>query len=260
MKVFQINVVVFSMLLISAMAIAQTKIATIRISNVRSAHVDRPGDLYIVQEDDSLTKFDIDGKLVQKSSLKSVTNFDPRDGSRIFCYYKSSQRFAFFAGMEGTVHTIPQEFAIEPVLACSSGDNQAWVLDRADWSLKRIDPWKVKVIADAPIDQKQFNGAPEFLFMREYQNFLFLIEKNSGVLIFNSLGHQIKKITESGISTLNFLGEELYYKKGAKLIFYDLFDASSRDLPIDASCKFALVTDVRKFIIYNDRIEIFENQ
>ena len=95
--------------------------------------------------------------------------------------------------------------------------------------------------------------------MREYQNYLFLLEKNKGIFIFNSLGHQIKGIVESGIVNLNFLGEELYYKKGDKLIFYDLLDGTTREMPIDSASKFVLLSDVRKFLIYEDRIEIFEN-
>ena len=261
MKVFQTKVfVLFVMLSIGTIAICQNKLATIKITHVRAAYIDRPGDLYILQDDDSLTKFDIDGKFVEKSSLKSVVNFEPRDGSRCFIYYKSLREFAYFARMEGVVHPIHQEYAIEPIMACSSGENQAWVLDRADWSLKRIDPWKSKVVADELIEQKQFSGRPEFTFMREYQNFLFVIEKSKGIVIFNSLGHQIKKIIESGITSLNFLGEELYYRKGDKLIFYDLFDESTRELPIDPASKFVLLTDVRKFVVYDDRIEIFENQ
>jgi hypothetical protein len=260
LRAFQIKwFVVIAILSIGIRATCQNKIATIKISQVRSEYVDRPGDLYILQQDDSLTKFDLDGKFVEKSSLKSVSNFEPRDGSRCFLYYKSSQRFGFFARMEGITHTIQQEYAIEPIMACSSGENQAWILDRADWSLKRIDPFKAKVIADAVINQKQFDGPPEFIFMREYQNFLFLIEKSKGIIIFNNLGHQIKNIVDSEITNLNFLGEELYYKKGDKLFFYDLFDGSTRDLPIDRMCKAAILTDVRKFVVYDDRIEIFEN-
>lgn len=260
MKAIQIKFFsIVAMLSIVTSTFCQTKIATIKISNIRATYIDRPGDLYVVQEDDSLTKFDIHGNVIMKHAEKASV-YDPRDGSRSFLYLKSSQQFGFFTPEFGILHPIKEHYAIDPVLACASGDNQAWILDRSDWSLKRVDPNQSRVIADALIDQKQFAGAPEFIFMREYQNFLFLIEKNKGIIVFNSLGLQIKKIVESGITSVNFLGEELYYKKGDKLIFYDLFDASTREMPVDAGCKFVLLSDIRKYIIYEDRIEIFENQ
>ena len=145
-------------------------------------------------------------------------------------------------------------------MACAAGDNQVWIMDDSDWSLKRVNPSLSKVIVEAAIDMKQFNQKAEFIFMREYQNFLFIIEKNSGILIFNSMGKQLKKIEVPEIEYLNFLGEELYFKKNDKLVFYDLFDASTREVEIDPTCKFALLTDARKYLVYENRVDIFENR
>src|SRR5688500_2943116 len=47
------------------------KISSIEIANVQSAYVDRPGDLYILQNDNTLKKFDIHGKLVSEQILES---------------------------------------------------------------------------------------------------------------------------------------------------------------------------------------------
>ncbi len=242
-------------------AISQyNKIASIDITNVQSAYVDRPGDLYVLQKDNTLKKFDIHGKLVSEQTLESPTTFDPRDGARLFMYSHPSQRFSFFSQETKQEFSVEQHYAIDPILVCSSGDNQVWVLDRSDWSLKRINPSQSKVIVEALINQKQFSKSPEFTFIREYQNFLFMIEKNSGILIFNSLGRQIKKIEATEIGYLNFLGEELYYKKNDRLLFYDLFDAFTREVPVDPACKFALLTDARKYLVYESRVDIFENE
>jgi hypothetical protein len=238
----------------------QNLITTIEISNVESVYVDRPGDLYCLLKDNTIKKFDIDGELVSEIMPDSLTTFDPRDGSRLFIYSRSKQLFSFFTQETKQEFSVELHYAIDPIFVCSSGDNQIWVLDRSDWSLKRIHPSQSKVIVEQLIDQKQFTQTPEFTFIREYQNFLFMIEKNSGILIFNSLGKQIKKIAITEIEYLNFLGEELYYKKNDKLLFYDLFDASTREVTIDPNCRFALLTDARKYLIYKNRIDIFKNE
>lgn len=255
------TVLLIFLLSLSTLALSQQKkITSIEISNVESAYVDRPGDLYVLLKDKTLKKFDTLGMPVSEQVLDAPTTYDPRDGSRQFIYSQQSQRFAFFSPETKLEYLIEQQYAIDPVLACASGDNQVWILDRSDWSLKRVNPSQQKVIAEASIDQKQFTKTPEFMFIREYQNFLFLIERNSGILIFNSLGKQIKKLSASKIEYLNFLGEELYYKVNDKLLFYDLFDSSTREVSTDPACKFVLLTDVRKYIVYQNRIEIFKNE
>jgi hypothetical protein len=247
-------------LLTSSFLHAQTLIATIAVDDVQSAYVDRPGDLYILQKNNTLKKFDKEGKLLSEQVFqKAPTLFDPRDGARAFIYDQEKQQGSFYSEETKQNFTIELQYAIEPFLVCASGDHNIWIVDRSDWSLKRVNPTQSKVITEASIDQKQFNKTPEFLFIREYQNFLFLLEKNTGILIFNSLGNQIKKIPVTGISYLNFLGEELYYKKDDKLYFYDLFDASERQAPVDPACRFALVTDISTFLIYESKVNFFQN-
>ncbi len=254
----QITLIIF--LLLSTLVISQhNRITTIEITNVQSAYVDRPGDLYVLQKDNTLKKFDIQGTLVREQILNSPTSFDPRDGARLFYYSQASQQFSFFSEETKQDFSIEQHYAIEPVLVCASGDHQVWILDAADWSLKRVNPSQSKVLSEALIDQSQFTKAPQFSFMREYQNFLFVLERESGILIFNSLGTQIKHIDVPEIEYINFLGEELYYKKNNRLIFYNLFDASVREIPLDPACKYTLLTDARMFLIFENRIDIFKN-
>ena len=249
-----------SFLLLPLGVFAQTPLATIKIDEIQSAYVDRPGDLYVLLKNNKLKKFDIEGRLVSEQVFPDVpTLFDPRDGSRAFVYYNKAQECSFYSEEIKQNFTIEQQYAIEPYLVCSSGDYQIWIVDRSDWSLKRVIPAQSKVVIEAPLDQKQFTKAPEITALREYQNFLFILEKNTGILVFNSIGKQIKKIALPEIEYMNFLGEELYYKKGDKLYFYDLFDASERNTAIDPSCKYALLTDARKFLVYENRIEIFKN-
>lgn len=234
------------------------KIASIEIGDFQSASVDRPGDLYLFQKK-SVRKISQRGKSQEEISLDdSPTVFEPRDGARMFQYSAKNQLCSFFSAGTKQEFKIEAHYAVEPVLVCSSGDHQLWVLDKSDWSVKRVNPAKATVVSEARIDQKQFAAAPEFLEMREYQNFLFLIERTTGILIFNSLGIQIKKIEAPGINYINFLGEELYYKQNDQLILYDLFDTTTRTMPVDPACRYALVTDTRTYLVYPKRVDILE--
>lgn len=239
---------------------AQKKITTIDIKDVASAYVDRPGDLYILHTDNKVSKFDTLGMPVADMGFeKTPSVFEPRDGSRMFIYFADVKQGAFFSPETSQGFFIYDYFAMEPMLATSSGDNQVWIVDKGDWSVKKFDPKASKIVAEALIDKAQFQGEPKIIAVREYQNFLFVLEKNTGILIFNGIGKQIKKIDGKDIPYFNFLGEELYYKKDDKLIFYDLFDAKTREETADAKCLYTLLTDARKYVVYADKIEVFEN-
>jgi hypothetical protein len=257
----KIQLLLITLLLSAPIFAQQNKLATIELHEAVSAYVDRPGDLYILQKDNSLLKFDTLGQLLYKKQMdKNVTVFDPRDGARMFTYQKETGKCSFYSEETKQEFLIEQQHAIEPTLACSSGDHNIWLFDHADFSIKKINSSTSKVVAESVISQKQFTAKPQILALREYQNFLFVLEKNSGILIFNSLGIQIKKIPVTGIDYINFLGEELYYKKNNKLIFHDLFDSTVREVDIDPTCNFALLTDSRRYLVYPNRVDFFRNR
>lgn len=250
---------IFILLVAVTSASAQKKIASVEIGSFQSVSVDRPGDLYLFQKK-SVKKIHQQGTIEEIALDDSPTVFEPRDGARMFQYSAKNQRCSFFSAGTKQEFKIEAHYAVEPILACASGDHQLWILDKSDWSVKRVNPMKAAVVAEARIDQKQFASAPEFVEMREYQNFLFLIERTTGILIFNSLGIQIKKIETPGIEYINFLGEELYYKQNDRLIFYDLFDTTTRTIPVDPASRYALVTDTRTYLVYPKKVDILENQ
>jgi hypothetical protein len=239
--------------------VARQKIISLELPSMAAAFVDRPGDLYVLQKDNTLKKFDIQGKLLsEKKFQEPLTYFEPRDGARMFAYHRTTQQCAFFSDETRQEFNIEQQYAIDPFLVCASGDHNVWILDAEDFSLKKVNPAQSKVLAESSIQVNQFKQSPVFLTMREYQGFLFLHEQTTGLLIFNSLGIQIKKIENPKIEYFNFLGEELYYKTKDKLYFFDLFDSNAREETVDADCKYVLLTDARRFLVYENRLDILE--
>lgn len=248
----------FLFLSLSIHAHSQTLIATIEISNVQSAYVDRPGDLYILQKNNTLKKYDTLGTLVREYLFPAPPNtFDPRDGARLFVSF--NEKCSFFSDETKQEFVIGQEFAIEPSLICASGDHNVWVWDKADFSLKKISSSQSKVLTEVFLVEDIFSPKPEILLMRDYQNFLFILEKKIGIVVFNGLGKRIRIIREPDLTYFNFLGEELYFKKDNKLIFHDLFDVTTREEAIDPACQYALITDIRKYLIYENKIDVFKN-
>lgn len=224
---------------------------------VTAAYVDRPGDFYLQFESGVIQKFDINGKLVEEIKPESpLALFEPRDGSRAFSYDRSGKWYSFALFGRFNKQPVPEEFAIEPWLVCSSGDQNLWILDGADLSIKKLNTGKQSIEVEIYLSPHVAKQKTDFIGMREYQNFLFIHNREQGIEIHNAIGKRIKLIPGKNIEYFNFLGEELYYAWDGKLIFVDLFDGKTRELPIEKGVQFMLLTDERVYKVYGNRLVV----
>src|SRR5688572_17340109 len=92
------NLMLCVTLLASLSLQAQRRIKLLEISDtIVHATVDRPGDLYLITKEGQIQKYDKDGKLIIVFKHKGVpTLFDPRDGSRLFAYYREQQQYDYY--------------------------------------------------------------------------------------------------------------------------------------------------------------------
>jgi hypothetical protein len=250
------------LILLSTPIVAQKKITTRSVSeSITYATVDRPGDLYIVTTSGQIQKFDKNGNVVSVyKNNPSPTQFDPRDGARLFAYFRSDQHFAFLNPSFDVTSSnkLDAAVAIDPWLMCVSGDYNFWVLDAADLSLKKINASSGTVTVDAKFAEQPADDISSYLSLREYQGFVFLLHKKKGVLIFSGLGRLLKVVGEDDLTHFNFLGEELYFQTDNTINFFNLFTAETREMPLKQKAQFVLLTDERLFIIQKDSIDFFE--
>ncbi|MFZ6011866.1 MAG: hypothetical protein ACOYXT_16110, partial [Bacteroidota bacterium] len=218
--------VLYLILLFPLFVSAQRKIKTLEVTDtIAFAAVDRPGDLYVVSTTGQIQKFDKDGKLkVFYKGDQVPTVFDPRDGARIFAYYRDKQEYLYFnPSFDITAaYRIDSAFVIEPWLIAPSGDHNLWLLDNADNSLKKINLTLPEVQVEVTIDTTLHKKVSSFTHIRDYQGFVFLLDPSKGIDVFNNLGKHIKTIPTVGVHQFHFLGEELYYLQDHKLKFFDL--------------------------------------
>jgi hypothetical protein len=248
-------------LLMSASVQAQyRKIKSITLtSDVTSATVDRPGDLYLITDGANLVCYDTEGSLRTSGTLPiKPTIFEPRDGSRLFVWSADENAYLFFPPFLnfGDLQTPDSAFAIDPYMVCAAGDHDLIILDSADWSLKRINLKVNRVMYESALGGNAA-ALKNISHMREYQNFLFILDRDRGIMIFNMLGNLLRTVEGKGIRYFNFLGEELYYADKDKLVFIDLFTTEERSSRIPYAADFALLTDERLYLVRNRKLEIF---
>ena len=221
--------------------------------------VDRLGGFYIVNAC-GIDQFDPDGKPQKKYHPRGCTDTELVEAwslMRIYAYQKSKQQFIVFDSNMEIVEflDIDPAFAVEPQLATPSYDlKHYWILD-IDNSIKKIDLNTDQVILESE-DLKDVKG--KITHMREYQNFLFLLDSNSGIYIVNKLGKLVSKIEVPNIQYFSFAGEDLYYLKGNQLFFYDIFSKDTYFIAVPDGNQFAIATDERLILIKDQLVEIFQ--
>lgn len=218
---------------------------------VTYATVDRPGDLYLLSKK-SLQKIDTAGNIILAAQQYfNYTLFEPRDGARLFAYDGPHKKYAFITPaltLLDEEHPLNEGWAIEPWMTCTSGDYDLIILDSADFTLKKISLKTLAVRWEASV-KEHLHPKSNVLLMREYQNFIFILDKTQGILIFNSVGKFVRKVGEPNLVTFNFLGEELYYTQGNQMKLIDLFTTENRKITLPSDADFALLTDERLYIV-----------
>ncbi|HEY5748208.1 MAG TPA: hypothetical protein VIU12_19190 [Chryseolinea sp.] len=252
----------FLMLVFGAFAAsAQVKVKSISLSDtIIYATVDRPGDLYVITKRGQLQRITPDATLSVVYKLGPLpTQFDPRDGSRLFAYFRNDRHYAFYNpsfDMTASYH-LDSSFVIEPWLVTISGDHDIWVVDAADGSLKKVTQATETIDVDVKIPTGLYKDIKAFTFIREYQGFVFLLQPNKGIQVFSGMGKWLKTIESPTLKSFNFIGEELYYIKKDKLKFFNLFTAETREQPLPQPAQFILITDERIYTVQNKTIDFF---
>ncbi len=239
---------------------AQTLLHSVQLPGpVFTGGLDRPGDLYVVMQGGEIQKISKDGQLLGRRPYTSTpTLFDPRDGVLAFAYFRASNSFEFLsadlADAEG--HQLAPEFAINPWLVCPT-KNEVWIFDKADYSLKKTGGSFSLIEREFALKGISPADSLAFTYMREYQNFLFLLSPEKGILAINSLGTVTRTLGKPGLRAFHFLGEEVYFHEGNQLHLTDLYTSETRIITLPYPCDEALLSDERLFLIKGNRLEIF---
>lgn len=240
---------------------AQSKTTTIETTaEIVWAGVDRSGDLFLVLKTGEVQKYDKDGKRFGSHVFKVPPRlFDPLDGAQSFYYLVKDNIYGNLSSDLSTItkNLLDPSFAIHPWLVCPAL-HELWILDSADLSLKKTKLLATSIVFETSIKQLSLKKPADYVYMREYQNYLFLLDKNTGIHMFNGLGKHIKTIVENDLGYFSFLGEEIYFIKGNQVILTDLYTDERRMFPVPIPCHFVLLTDDRLFAVDVKKVSIFD--
>ena len=227
---------------------------------------DEIGNVYTLQGDE-VALYDAKGKRLLRNSLKTFGSITAIDAF-------SSLKPMIFSGRQGMLALLDNTLAIQgdPIdlnrngfpqvtLACMSVQNSFWFFDERLLQLTRVDNQLRPLSATGRLDQL-LGFSPRPVFMQEFDSWLYVLDPEQGVLVFDIFGGYAKTIPIIGAVSLEVRDGHILYMKDGVLHSYNVktFDIS---MPVTwlATSKEKGLRDARierglLYALYPDRIVI----
>jgi hypothetical protein len=215
-------------------------VKTIALDKPQRMANDRYGNIYVADQEGNLNRYDSLGVFslnFSPTNLAEISLLEARPTVRIFAFYRELQEYVlldrFLAPIDHFRLDLPELGFVR--VAAPSLDNQLWLYDDVNFSIKKFDKQANRITFRVPLDLL-FGGTSDYdiNYLAEYQNQLFVNDRNSGILRFDNLGNFIRKIATQ-TEVFNFWENELYFLENGRIRFVHLYQAKERhaELPPD---------------------------
>lgn len=229
------------------------------------ASIDRQGNLFIASNNGDVDRLDKDGELVYHFSPNTKGNvalIEAWQGLRTFIFYRDFQQYLFLDRFLNS--SVRYEIGNDPSryynLATIAGDNNLWLIDQQELTLKKLDIRLNEFLSETPFNLNLDPDNFELTFIREYQNLLFISDKHSGVLVFDNIGNYLETLPTPKLEYFNFSKNELLgLNNTGKVVLIDIYSKKEREISLpDLSYQFVFMENSRLYCIAAKRIDIFK--
>jgi hypothetical protein len=241
------------------------KTVEIKIKKPLMISIDKAQSLFVADEKGNINKYDSLGNFILNYSppkVAEITLLEAWPTVRIFAFYQNFQESKLLDRFLNLIADYPvNEHRIGfAQLIAPAGDNNWWILDNRDFSLKKYNPQTNELVLHNSLDLILNPENYAINFMREYQNLLFINDKNSGILVFDNFGNYKKTLPYLNLNYIGVHENELVFLKDKSLIFYDLYKNSERkvSLPSNESWLFATTINHKIVALTDSKIVYFE--
>ncbi len=214
----------------------------------------RQGQILASDPQSNIFLFDSTGKMLYQFSPRrpgKMHLLEGWNGLRPFAFYRDFQEFILldrFLLADGPSQLDPEKTGYARLVAPAL-DGNLWVLDESNFSLKKVDIRNQQTIFSTPLDLILGAKNYDISFMREYQNQLYLVDKQGYALLFDQMGNFRKKLPFQKIDWLGFQGDEAYAIQFDTLRFFNPYSLKTRNWPLPTELKGA-----RRVLLLSNRL------
>jgi hypothetical protein len=239
-------------------------IQTIKVPKVSKVSLDRYDLIYIADDRGNVHQIDSSGNLMLTFSPKRNSEVALLEAWRkvnVIAFYRNFQEYVLLDRFLTSSPNLKLKHDLVGFasLVTYSADNNLWIIDEKDFSLKKYNVKFNSIDAHTPLDLILSHKTYEMTYMREYQNLLFISDRSAGIILFDNLGNFKTKIPFRNLSYFNFLGDELYFLSNDEITFYNIYTKKERKFRIPDGKKFEYVLFIKDkaYFFLNDSMEIY---
>ena len=222
--------------------------------------LDRKGALFLAEHPGVVNKYSKDGELELTYSpprISKIGLIEAWSTLDVLVFYSGFQSVSILNRFLVPITEVSLEDKIGFArLATISNESNLWVIDDSDFSLKLLDLQLDQTTISTPFNQILDPVDYDITYLREYQNQLFILDKNSGILIFDNLGNHLRTIEVSGLDFIGFLNDELYYSDSLNLKIKNIYTEEERSIPLP-EVGTVLMSRERIFLIQDDVLKVY---
>lgn len=238
-------------------------ISRTKIKSPSAVSVDRNGHFYTADSQGNIDRYDKKGNFLINHSpekIGTVTSLETWSALRIFAFYQDNQEYQelnrfLTPTTRGDLNAEGLNFIS---VATPSADNQLWLVDESDLSLKKYNPQKRTVSIETPFGLMLSGKKYQINHIREYQNLLFLAEEHTGIIIFDNLGNYIKTLPANSVKYFNFVGDKIYYIEDNAAIFTDIYTLRSDSKSLPEKARYMLLVENNLILFYNSGFSVYK--
>ena len=240
-------------------------IKSVDIEQSTEVSLDRAGNIFFATFNGDIIKYDpfLTERTIFSPANPSVTTIlEAWQGLRIFSFHRDLQLYRLINRnlSLNEDYSFPESLVGFAEIATSSYDNNIWVIDQIDFSLKKYDIFSRSISSRTPLDRLLNADNYEILHCKEYQNKLFISTLNYGILIFDNFGSYIKTFEYKGVSFFNFWEDTMYFLEGDVLVKLNLYNEEtvSSELPNPKKWLFALIFEDRTYLFSDKQLSLYK--
>lgn len=238
------------------------------VQNISGAfRCDRLENIYTYNHD-LITRHNSKGDTMFISSNKmlgEVTDVDLTLAMRPLVHYKNSNQIVLYdntLSKQTETNIKLEQLAWQQVtlVASSFNNNQLWLYDNANFEILQVN--KQLSILQRSGNLTQITGIEDLnpSILLERSNKLYLINKATGVLVFDLFGTYVNQLAIKNIDEVDIVGDIMFYIANDHLHLYNLQFHEDKTIPLKMPYDFIDIVGNKVFIQYNNSIFRYEVQ
>jgi hypothetical protein len=223
---------------------------------------DHLGNIYTLEKN-NIIKYDKNGeKLYFFSTNKygNVTSLDASNPYKILVFFNEFSTLIFLdntLSLNGEPINIQQKGLEMTTLAATSYQNGIWLYEALEYRLIRFDE-NLNIKVNTPNLAQITNIEINPTFIQEYNNFLFVCNPSTGILVFDIFGAYIKSIPIKDVHKLQPIENEILYIKDHQFHRYNLKTNDFIFEPLMQEFKDCRIEKQRKYFLSTEAIHIYK--